>query len=113
MQDMPCDSPSSQVEEFPEPVETAVHESKPVKLYSEDAVSRFTGTIDNYSHTNVNHLFGNRYRIDVWSKKTRPDHLMALFKIDKSYHAVLVDGEFVDKTIQPKYKPEKVRNIFL
>jgi len=87
-------------------------ESNEVKLYSEEAVLRLTGRIKHYFRTDVRNLFGNRYRIDVWSEERRPDTLFSHYKISKSFFAYLEDGEFVDKTIAARIKPGQKMNIF-
>tara|TARA_R110000824_G_scaffold103417_8_gene245736 strand:- start:596 stop:928 length:333 start_codon:yes stop_codon:yes gene_type:complete len=83
-----------------------------VKLYTDGAVVRLTGTIPHHFKTDVTNLFGNRYRINVWSEERRPDRLFSHYKITKSFFAYLEDGEFVDKTIAAKIKPGQKMNIF-
>jgi hypothetical protein len=93
------------------PVKETTDEDE-VKLYTDEAVVRLTGTIPHHFKTDVTNLFGNRYRINVWSEERRPDRLFSHYKIPKSFFAYLEDGEFVDKTIEARIKPGQKMNIF-
>ena len=92
--------------------QVTVEKSEEVKLYSEDALLRLTGTVKNHLKTDVVNLFSNRYRINVWTEERRPDRLFSHYKIPKSFFAYLEDGEFVDKTIKPRVKPGQKMNVF-
>lgn len=93
------------------PVEQSADKSE-VKLYTDEALLRLTGTVKNHLKTDVVNLFSNRYRINVWTEERRSDRLFSHYKIPKSFFAYLEDGEFVDKTIPQKVKPGQKMNIF-
>jgi hypothetical protein len=83
-----------------------------VELYTDEAVLRLTGEVKNHMKTDVIKVFGNRYRINVWTEERRADRLISHFQIPKSFFVSLEDGEFVDRTIARKVKPGGKTNIF-
>lgn len=102
-----------EIESEPEcEVKSSRKSGKEVRLYTDEALLRLTGTVKNYLKTDVINLFDNRYRINVWTEERRSDRLISHFQIPKSFFASLEDGEFIDRTIQPKPKPVGKINLF-
>jgi len=63
-------------------------------------IEEFVGDIKHHEKTDCVHLFANRYRLNVWTRKKIPSQLVDEFKIVGSYFVALEDSALVDKTIK-------------
>lgn len=67
-------------------------------MYLPDSmVDEFVGEVKNHHKTDVINVYGDRYRINVWTLKK--GDLVDHYKIAKSYFVVHESGEIVDKTL--------------
>ena len=67
----------------------------------EPILNEFIGHVPNHLKTECYNVYGDSWRIDVWTATQKPDSFMRIFNIVDSYF-VKFDGETItDKTIQP------------
>lgn len=96
---MQCETISKEVE--------GASESNP-SVISESAICKFVEKIDNLWKIESKHLWGDRFRINVWTETQKDGMFCSFHRIEKSYFVKLVDGEIVDLTVKPKSKGEKL-----
>jgi hypothetical protein len=71
-------------------------------LTVEEAVAEFVGEIDDLHKVDVNSLFDDNYRVNVWTVTRRLDRFCDTYKISQSYYMKFLDGKLTDLTIAPK-----------
>jgi hypothetical protein len=82
--------------ETPETTDTPETNSIPEAILDE-----FIGYVPNHLKTECYNVYGDSWRIDVWTATQKPDSFMRIFNIVDSYF-VKFDGETItDKTIKP------------
>lgn len=69
-------------------------------MISESKICAFVGPVENLWKLEAKHLWGNKFRINVWIERSEEDMYCQIHEIDKSYFVEVVDGEIIDKTIK-------------
>jgi hypothetical protein len=62
----------------------------------DSAVDNFIGEVKNHHKTDATNVYGDRFRIDVWTKET--GDLVDKYTIDKSFFVSYEDGTIKDLT---------------
>ena len=75
----------------------------------EEVVKEFVGEVENIHTIDVNSLFDDNYRVNVWTKYLNEGGLSYRYEIKYSYFMQYRNGKLTDLTRQPK---EKHRNPF-
>jgi hypothetical protein len=70
-----------------------------VQALTEEAAKDFVGFVPDLDKVKVYPIIQDKYRIDVWCRRSNPDRLVDDFWIDKSFFVSFVDGVVVDKTL--------------
>ncbi len=67
----------------------------------EPILNEFVGYVKNHLKTECYNVYGNRWRIDVWTATQNPDSFMRIFNITESYFVRFDGGVITDETIKP------------
>lgn len=68
------------------------------KTIPEFELECFVGHVPNLHKIDAIHLWGDRFRVNVWCAREVEGHLYEKYNIEKSFHVEYKDGEFVDKS---------------
>ena len=77
-----------------------VSEERVIDPITPKIIKEFVGDVKHHEKTDCVHLYANRYRVNIWTRKEIPGRLVDEFKIVGSYFVALEDGALVDKTIK-------------
>jgi hypothetical protein len=70
---------------------------KPKKTVKE-AVAKFVGEVENMHKIDVFNVFGDNYRVNVWTKEGTEHGITHSYSIVQSYFMKFKDGKLVDLT---------------
>ena len=90
--------------------QASMKDNKPKKddlklLTVEEAVAEFVGKVDDLHKIDVNSLFDDNYRVNVWTKRVGIGNISYSHSIDQSYFMNFKDGKLADLTRPPKERP--------
>jgi len=96
---MPMPMPTQK--ECPEavPESEPIVETKRKKFIPSDLLNKWIGPVKNHEKTDQFHVAGNYFRVNVWTRISRPDNLMDTFHISQSYYVEYKNGAIKDKTL--------------
>ena len=69
---------------------------------ADKSIKDFIGYVKNLHQICIHNVFGDRYRVNVWTVVRRAESVCDTYNISQSYFMKFADGELTDLTIEPK-----------